>query len=307
MLAVGHDEAVVAPTWSGRGGGRTHGRMSFPSEARARSASLGYVSAAPRNSSINFARWGIAPSRLYYASGSRGTQAGLTLGATAERARRTSCTGLRSAPASPRRSSARRTPPTTRPRCWALPTRVTHADLFTDQGFIGEGYGIPDAGRARGHRPAGAHRGHPAGSVSTPRRDSPPSSSTCVREKSRPPTPSSSCTPAGCRRCSRTSSRAAAARRSEVAARAPRDSSVRGKPMLRDERSIRTDGNRDIQTIAARQFGIVIDIDLADLIAAGAQSGFHLVAERAAGSCVEGDCFGGGHVRSEFCAVAQPM
>lgn len=54
--------------------------------------------------------------------------------------------------------------------------------------------------------------------------------------------------------------------------------------MLRQQCPVGANGHRDVESVATRQLGVVVDVDLADVVAAIAQSSFHRVAERAAGS-----------------------
>ena len=158
MLAVGHDEAVVAEVVAEEA---RAGRAAYVIPVGGSSAvgALGYV-AARWSSSINSARIGVAPSRLYYASGSRGTQAGLTLGAKLLR---------RALPAVGRRGQRRRAgedraraaaSPTRPRRCSAPHRRRTAPTSSTDQGYIGEGYGIPTAGAWK-RSACWPDRGHP--------------------------------------------------------------------------------------------------------------------------------------------------
>ena len=88
---------------------------------------------------------GVAPSRLYYASGSRGTQAGLTLGAMLCDAPYRVYGVAVSAGEPEKIERARRIANLAASRL-DLPERLDLADLITDQGFIGEGYGIPTEG-----------------------------------------------------------------------------------------------------------------------------------------------------------------
>jgi D-cysteine desulfhydrase family pyridoxal phosphate-dependent enzyme len=85
---------------------------------------------------------GVTPSRLYYASGSRGTQAGLTLGAKA-------CGvpyrlyGVAVSTGEPEKTYRAFNTANGAAEILDIPTRVELEDLFTDGNFIGEGYGIP--------------------------------------------------------------------------------------------------------------------------------------------------------------------
>jgi D-cysteine desulfhydrase family pyridoxal phosphate-dependent enzyme len=80
--------------------------------------------------------------RLYYASGSRGTQAGLTLGAKWCAAQFAVYGVAVSGGESFKRERALRIA-NEAAELAGLATRVTPADLFTDQGYVGTGYGIP--------------------------------------------------------------------------------------------------------------------------------------------------------------------
>ena len=84
---------------------------------------------------------GERPSRLYYASGSRGTQAGLTLGAKVHGAPYAVYGIAVSGGESFKKERALRIA-NEAATIAALDTRVTEGDLHTDQRYIGPGYGI---------------------------------------------------------------------------------------------------------------------------------------------------------------------
>ena len=84
---------------------------------------------------------GEQPTRVYYASGSRGTQAGLTLGAKWCDAHYAVYGVAVSGGESFKRDRALRIANEAAALA-GIPTRVAEDDLFTDQGYIGEGYGI---------------------------------------------------------------------------------------------------------------------------------------------------------------------
>jgi 1-aminocyclopropane-1-carboxylate deaminase/D-cysteine desulfhydrase-like pyridoxal-dependent ACC family enzyme len=88
------------------------------------------------------AEMGVAPSRLYYASGSRGTQAGLTLGAKLCEAPYRVYGVAVSAGEPEKIERAKRIANEAAARL-DLPERLERADLVTDQDHIGDGYGIP--------------------------------------------------------------------------------------------------------------------------------------------------------------------
>lgn len=86
----------------------------------------------------------LEPSRLYYASGSRGTQAGLTLGAKLCDARYR-VYGVAVSGGEPEKAPRAYNAANAAAERLDTPARVESDDLFTDQDFIGEGYGIPTA------------------------------------------------------------------------------------------------------------------------------------------------------------------
>lgn len=85
---------------------------------------------------------GVAPTRLYYASGSRGTQAGLTLGAKLCNAAYRVC-GIAVSGGEPEKIERARRIANEAATLLQLPERLDEHDLVTDQSQIGEGYGIP--------------------------------------------------------------------------------------------------------------------------------------------------------------------
>jgi 1-aminocyclopropane-1-carboxylate deaminase/D-cysteine desulfhydrase-like pyridoxal-dependent ACC family enzyme len=87
---------------------------------------------------------GVSPSRLYYASGSRGTQAGLTLGAKACGATYEVYGVAVSAGEPEKIERAKRIANEAAARA-GIAERLDLPDLVTDQSCIGEGYGIPTA------------------------------------------------------------------------------------------------------------------------------------------------------------------
>jgi D-cysteine desulfhydrase family pyridoxal phosphate-dependent enzyme len=85
---------------------------------------------------------GLRPSRLYYPSGSRGTQAGLTLGAKACGAPYR-VYGVAVSTGEPEKTHRAYNAANGAADLLGISTRVEYDDLFTDNDFIGEGYGIP--------------------------------------------------------------------------------------------------------------------------------------------------------------------
>ncbi len=140
MLAVGDDEAVVAEVVAEEvaRGGRPY---VIPVGGSSGIGALGYV-AGTLELVEQLDAMSVRPARVYYASGSRGTQAGLTLGAKL-------CEGpyelygvAVSAGEPEKIARARRVANEAAARL-GIDERVERSDLFTDQGFIGEGYGVP--------------------------------------------------------------------------------------------------------------------------------------------------------------------
>ena len=142
MLAVGQDEAVVNDVIDEE---RRAGRRPYviPIGGSSGIGALGYVSGTAELAG-QLDAMGVAPSRLYYASGSRGTQAGLTLGAKIGRAAYRLWGVAVSAGEPEKIERARRVANEAAARL-GVETRVELSDLFTDQDHIGEGYGIPTA------------------------------------------------------------------------------------------------------------------------------------------------------------------
>ena len=140
MLAVGQDEAVVAEVVADE---QAQGRRPYviPIGGSSGIGVFGYVSGTVELVS-QLQATGHSPSRLYYASGSRGTQAGLTLGAKACAAPYQVYGVAVSAGEPEKIERAKRIANESATRL-GISERLDLADLITDQGFIGEGYGIP--------------------------------------------------------------------------------------------------------------------------------------------------------------------
>ena len=143
MLAVGQDEAVVAAVVAEE---QSRGNKPYviPVGGSSGVGVLGYVGGTAELVG-QLAEMAVAPSRLYYASGSRGTQAGLTLGAMLCEAPYRVYGVAVSAGEPEKIERARRIANEAAARL-DLPERLDLPDLVTDQSFIGEGYGIPTAG-----------------------------------------------------------------------------------------------------------------------------------------------------------------
>ena len=140
MFAVGHDEAVVAQVVEEE---RAAGRMPYviPVGGSSGVGVCGYVGGSAELVA-QLADAGITPSRLYYASGSRGTQAGLTLGAKLCDAPY-QVYGVAVSAGEPEKIERAKRIANEAAVLLKLPERLELGDLVTDQNFIGEGYGIP--------------------------------------------------------------------------------------------------------------------------------------------------------------------
>jgi D-cysteine desulfhydrase family pyridoxal phosphate-dependent enzyme len=140
MLAVGQDEMVVAEVCAEE---RAQGRVPYviPVGGSSGIGVFGYVSGTAELVGQLDER-GERPRRLYYASGSRGTQSGLTLGAKACRAPYQVYGVAVSAGEPEKIERARRIGNDSAARL-GISERLELDDLLTDQNFIGEGYGMP--------------------------------------------------------------------------------------------------------------------------------------------------------------------
>ena len=143
MFAVGDDEPVVAEVVDEE---RRGGRVPYviPVGGSSGVGALGYVSGTVELVE-QLERTDISPTRLYYASGSRGTQAGLTLGATLCAAPYRMY-GVAVSGGEPEKVERARRIANEAAARLNLAERLELADLVTDQNFIGEGYGIPTEG-----------------------------------------------------------------------------------------------------------------------------------------------------------------
>jgi D-cysteine desulfhydrase family pyridoxal phosphate-dependent enzyme len=142
MFAVGNDEPVVAEVVEQE---KAAGRVPYviPVGGSSGVGVFGYVSGTAELVD-QLAAAGITPARLYYASGSRGTQAGLTLGAKLCAAPY-EVYGVAVSGGEPEKIERAKRIANEAATRLQLPERLELADLTTDQNFIGEGYGIPTA------------------------------------------------------------------------------------------------------------------------------------------------------------------
>jgi D-cysteine desulfhydrase family pyridoxal phosphate-dependent enzyme len=140
MYAVGHDEAVVQEAVEDEA---RHGRVAYVIPVGGSSAvgALGYVFGTIELVE-QLRALGVEASRLYYASGSRGTQAGLTLGAKVAGAPYR-LWGVAVSAGEPEKIERARRVANEAAVLLGVSSEVNRADLFTDQGYIGDGYGIP--------------------------------------------------------------------------------------------------------------------------------------------------------------------
>ncbi len=140
MLAVGHDEAVVQRVSEAliAGGGRPY---IIAVGGSSPVGALGYVAASVELAE-QLSALGVEPRRLYFASGSRGTQAGLTLGAHLLGASY-ELHGVAVSGGEEEKIERARRVATAAAALVGADRSVGTARFFTDQGFIGEGYGLP--------------------------------------------------------------------------------------------------------------------------------------------------------------------
>ncbi len=140
MFAVGNDEAVVAEVVAEEtAAGRTP--YVIPVGGSSGVGVFGYIGGTAELVD-QLHESGIRPSRLYYASGSRGTQAGLTLGARLCAAPY-AVYGVAVSGGEPEKIERAKRIANEAASLLGLSERLDRGDLFTDQGYIGDGYGIP--------------------------------------------------------------------------------------------------------------------------------------------------------------------
>ena len=144
MFAVGNDEPVVAEVVQAE---QAAGRVPYviPVGGSSGVGVFGYVAGtAELVDQLAGATAATPASRLYFASGSRGTQAGLTLGAKlCEAPYRVY--GVAVSGGEPEKIERAKRIANEAATRLGLPERLEFSDLVTDQNFIGEGYGIPTA------------------------------------------------------------------------------------------------------------------------------------------------------------------
>ena len=155
MLAVGQDEAVVAEVAAGE---RAAGRVPYviPVGGSSGVGVCGYIGGSAELVD-QLADAAIEPSRLYYASGSRGTQAGLTFGAKLCEAPYQAY-GVAVSAGEPEKIERAKRIANEAAALLKLPERLELSDLVTDQNFIGEATAFQQrrTGSDRALRPAEA-------------------------------------------------------------------------------------------------------------------------------------------------------
>jgi D-cysteine desulfhydrase family pyridoxal phosphate-dependent enzyme len=142
-LAIGDDEAaklaeVIADL-------RARGERPYliPVGGSSPVGALGYVAGTLELVAQLFAL-GESPGRLYYASGSRGTQAGLALGARMYGAPYR-LYGIAVSGGDPEKTARAVQIANEAAGLLGVPVRLSADELLTDHGYVGEGYGIPTA------------------------------------------------------------------------------------------------------------------------------------------------------------------
>lgn len=142
MLAVGHDEVMVAEVASliRARGGRPY---VIPVGGSSAVGALGYV-AGTVELAAQLEAIDTRPSRLYFASGSRGTQAGLTLGAHLL-GMPYRLHGVAVSAGEPEKIERARRVAGDAATLLGANDSVRAVEFFTDQNFIGDGYGLPTA------------------------------------------------------------------------------------------------------------------------------------------------------------------
>lgn len=140
MFAVGLDEETVRDVEAAV---RARGGTPYVIPVGGSSAigALGYV-AGTLELCTELDRLGVTPTRLYFASGSRGTQAGLTLGAHLCRAS-FALHGIAVSAGEPEKVERARRVAREAAALLGHDDSVLARPFVTDQGFIGEGYGLP--------------------------------------------------------------------------------------------------------------------------------------------------------------------
>lgn len=143
-IAAGDDEAAAVARVMDDLAARGERPYLIPIGGSTPLGALGYVAATLEIVEQLLAR-GESPSRLYYAAGSRGTQAGLVLGAKMYSAPY-ELDGIAVSGGEPEKTARALRIANEAAGLIGVPTRVTADDIRTDHGYIGPGYGIPTPG-----------------------------------------------------------------------------------------------------------------------------------------------------------------
>jgi D-cysteine desulfhydrase family pyridoxal phosphate-dependent enzyme len=143
-IAIGEQEAAAVARVVADLEARHESPYLIPIGGSSPLGALGYVAATLELVEQLFAM-GESPSRLYYASGSRGTQAGLTLGAKLYSAPY-QLFGIAVSGGEPEKTARAMRIANEAATLIGVSARVAVEDLPTDQNYIGPGYAIPTAG-----------------------------------------------------------------------------------------------------------------------------------------------------------------
>ncbi len=140
MLPVGDQEAAKIADVMASLSARGERPYLIPVGGSSAVGALGYV-AGTLELVAQLSAMGASPGRLYFGSGSRGTQAGLTLGAKMYSAPYRLC-GIAVSGGEPEKTERALRIGNQAAERLGVQTRVTPEDLQTDAGYIGTGYGI---------------------------------------------------------------------------------------------------------------------------------------------------------------------
>jgi 1-aminocyclopropane-1-carboxylate deaminase/D-cysteine desulfhydrase-like pyridoxal-dependent ACC family enzyme len=142
-LAIGDDEAAKIAEVMADLCARGERPYLIPVGGSSPVGALGYVAGTLELVAQLFAL-GESPARLYYASGSRGTQAGLALGARMYSAPYR-LYGIAVSGGDPEKTARAVQIANEAAGLLGVPVRLSADELLTDHGYVGEGYGIPTA------------------------------------------------------------------------------------------------------------------------------------------------------------------
>jgi L-cysteate sulfo-lyase len=143
-MAIGEDEAAMVARVTAELETRGERPYLIPVGGSSPVGALGYVAGTLEIVQQLFTM-GEAPSRLYYASGSRGTQAGLALGAKLYNAPYQLC-GIAVSGGEPEKTARAKRIAEEAAALIGAPVRLAGSELLTDESYIGPGYGVPTPG-----------------------------------------------------------------------------------------------------------------------------------------------------------------